>query len=284
MGVSVNEKLFASDGDRFCPACLKEEDYWRRSWSINPLAACERHGCLLLDRCNTCGRKLSLGRARLVVCGFCGCYLTSMKAEKVNPIHVIYFSQLISRGDQEAATKIFDFWDALSQCDELGDSQKILFDRLSLAVEWQIGVDNTDDIAQIIFKNQKNIHPRLRIVPFLKKGGYLADFAERVINKINFSTSSYEHTTSLDQVTLSKKDVSFALGISLCKLKTLIRHKRIIWPSRGDRSVKIPAHQIAVYLSELESGSSIVPDNHIAYSTEEESEWIPRCQDSCRVI
>ncbi|HNR14108.1 MAG TPA: TniQ family protein, partial [Thermodesulfobacteriota bacterium] len=45
---------------RYCPACLDEDDtpYLRLRWRLAYEVVCERHRCLLLDRCPGCRRHI----------------------------------------------------------------------------------------------------------------------------------------------------------------------------------------------------------------------------------
>lgn len=43
---------------RFCPYCIAEEPYIRKSWRYAFSYACPDHGCLLLERCTECGESI----------------------------------------------------------------------------------------------------------------------------------------------------------------------------------------------------------------------------------
>jgi hypothetical protein len=44
---------------RFCPVCIDEQPYIRKSWRYAFSYACTEHGCLLLERCTECGESIS---------------------------------------------------------------------------------------------------------------------------------------------------------------------------------------------------------------------------------
>lgn len=44
---------------RFCPLCIDEQPYIRKSWRYAFSYACAEHGCLLLERCTECGEPIS---------------------------------------------------------------------------------------------------------------------------------------------------------------------------------------------------------------------------------
>lgn len=57
---------------RFCPVCLVEDGYLRDFWCVAYVAACPKHGCLLVEECGACRRPLGRAtRSRLWSC-VCG--------------------------------------------------------------------------------------------------------------------------------------------------------------------------------------------------------------------
>ena len=62
--VGVHHRERTSPGLQFCPKCLSEDKapYFRRKWRLALFALCEKHGCLLLDRCPNCGAFISYHR------------------------------------------------------------------------------------------------------------------------------------------------------------------------------------------------------------------------------
>lgn len=55
----------------YCPKCLKEGAYQRRSWRPAPMAACLQHDCLLVDRCPNCQQSVSVLDLVLACCHQC---------------------------------------------------------------------------------------------------------------------------------------------------------------------------------------------------------------------
>ena len=54
--------------DAVCPMCLSEQAYLRQGWESAFATACPRHRVLLVDRCSSCERLLSINRARIEYC------------------------------------------------------------------------------------------------------------------------------------------------------------------------------------------------------------------------
>lgn len=82
-GMEIPEKLFRDDGRYFCPDCLRERRYWRKSWTLRPFSVCPEHHKFLLKDCPNCGRQLHLWRAKLAECE-CGADLRAASSESAD--------------------------------------------------------------------------------------------------------------------------------------------------------------------------------------------------------
>ena len=69
---------------KVCPICLSVEPWARRLWDVRALVACPAHGCLLLDVCPACGRRLSWNRPSLHRCK-CNANLTAARVQPAHP-------------------------------------------------------------------------------------------------------------------------------------------------------------------------------------------------------
>lgn len=67
-----------------CPGCLEESGYVRRAWACPQAPVCLVHGTALVDRCNSCGQRLSSRRTSLVRCQHCEADLRLMPTEPVS--------------------------------------------------------------------------------------------------------------------------------------------------------------------------------------------------------
>jgi len=72
---------------RFCPYCLREQEYFRKKWRLTFSTACTKHGVFLLDRCPECGEPLTIQKWRndkeSFHCWRCGFEFKKAEAEKV---------------------------------------------------------------------------------------------------------------------------------------------------------------------------------------------------------
>lgn len=73
-------------GLRFCPECLKEESYFRKSWRFAWNHSCPKHRVLLQEFCPSCSSPLTPHKAdfehsELYLCKRCGLNFTEIKSE-----------------------------------------------------------------------------------------------------------------------------------------------------------------------------------------------------------
>ena len=61
---------------KYCPECLKENGYFKKSWRLHYVNVCVKHKCYLLNECPQCGSPVSflnIGTTHsLSSCGHCG--------------------------------------------------------------------------------------------------------------------------------------------------------------------------------------------------------------------
>ena len=69
---------------RICPECLRERPVWWAVWDLALVAACPKHGCLLINRCTACGKNLVWQRPAVEKCR-CGADLRAATSEAANP-------------------------------------------------------------------------------------------------------------------------------------------------------------------------------------------------------
>jgi excisionase family DNA binding protein len=65
------KQLRPAHAGQFCPACLREAAYHRLIWMPLAVSACLKHRCLLMNRCQRCGRAVSIQNIVETRCGRC---------------------------------------------------------------------------------------------------------------------------------------------------------------------------------------------------------------------
>jgi len=69
---------------RLCPGCLRERPIWWAVWDLGLVAACPRHGCVLLNQCPACQRKTGWERPAVYKCR-CGFDFREVSPEPADP-------------------------------------------------------------------------------------------------------------------------------------------------------------------------------------------------------
>lgn len=70
-GNQISRSHLDPRGSKICPACISERGYVDIRWDVSLWAACPRHAVALIERCTSCGRKVTWRRRALNVCD-CG--------------------------------------------------------------------------------------------------------------------------------------------------------------------------------------------------------------------
>lgn len=85
-------------GLKYCPLCLKEEEYFRKEWRLSFYPICIKHKTFLLDRCPNCGKPLTIFKRKHDIesfnCWNCGFIFKDAEPEFINTkskgINLIY--------------------------------------------------------------------------------------------------------------------------------------------------------------------------------------------------
>ena len=104
---------------RVCPACLRERPVWWGIWDLGLVCVCPLHGCLLVNRCPACARKLGWQRPAVHECR-CRLDLRRIKSKpaETNLVAInaaIYRAAGFPRGDGETDLNRAEFTPALAE-------------------------------------------------------------------------------------------------------------------------------------------------------------------------
>jgi hypothetical protein len=92
---SMQKRLRPPDAGAFCPRCLAEAACHRLIWTPQATAACLRHRCLLVDRCQRCAATLAMPAIVAATCASCGADLTSCSGASVAADRFGLFAQRV---------------------------------------------------------------------------------------------------------------------------------------------------------------------------------------------
>lgn len=88
--------------DAICPHCLKDSPHVRLDWDHAYVVACPTHKTLLIDKCDSCGQRLSDKRERIDICA-CGHHLLASGTKSATGAQLWVASIIASRGAHSSA-------------------------------------------------------------------------------------------------------------------------------------------------------------------------------------
>ncbi len=91
--LSARDQLRPFDAAQFCPTCIRESAYFRLIWTPISVAACIEHRCILVDRCPSCKRQVSIRAVLGQQCGSCHFDLTQVETIEIEQDALGLFSQ-----------------------------------------------------------------------------------------------------------------------------------------------------------------------------------------------
>jgi len=107
MGQLVPIYLVNRGTARYCPKCLQEKPVMLQIWDLHCYTACTKHGNYLLDKCPSCGSKISWSRTGVCSCS-CGADLRDAETEATADIVVssLIKDKLLPQGESGNSDRI----------------------------------------------------------------------------------------------------------------------------------------------------------------------------------
>lgn len=219
MDVPVPEVLFREDTAAFCPQCLAEHPYWRRLWSLRLYVVCHLHGKQLLSQCPSCGRAPDINRSRLYRCD-CGTDWRGADAIKDDAGPSRWLHVQLARKSTSRLLECFEFWLALQAFDGQTSTPEQEQWRLRVMIAWIYGHDiSHQEVKRITINNTVTHHPRVQLLPFMRKSKKLLKFAYQILSNVEKPESINKAAT---ERYVSVSDACHILGINNHQLKTFI--------------------------------------------------------------
>lgn len=178
--------------NKFCPSCLGSYGYWKKNWSLVPVTTCLEHQIDLINNCPACNTFLDASRNSLFICQKCSFDLRashpSISTEEEITVNTWFLAKLSLNKDNFNVI-FFDIWSALNDYFSALNIKKEQIDILSLCYTY---FEDQDYFLEIFMAEiEKNLvfsHPKIQLLPFLKKKKY---FTESIINPIIFKYKGY---------------------------------------------------------------------------------------------
>ncbi|WP_228198573.1 TniQ family protein [Acinetobacter baylyi] len=219
----VRPELLSFSLNKFCSICLEHGGYWKKNWLLNPLTACPDHKIDLTINCPECHNFLPTNRRSLFECPTCKFDLRKSSRNSTKIVNIKTNQWLIENLALDDANFIeifFDIWTALHEC----------FLNLEKEIDYSYILILCHDyfFAQDIFKekiikeienNLAYAHPRIQLLPFLRKKSRFGNFLEKILSPFREHNSL---SPNLIVRKISKIDTTHILDVSFIAF-----HKRL---------------------------------------------------------
>ena len=154
-GILVPMHAIHKSSTKLCPYCLSENSYIKKAWETSFYTVCAKHKSLLIDRCPSCDRKISIFRKSIVKCN-CGFDFRDAKASIVQGLglHLALQVEKMIQGNL--------FKNNLISYSSIEDLQLYDFSRLLFFTAGQL-IGICDTTGKFIAQSTKNaeLHPML---------------------------------------------------------------------------------------------------------------------------
>lgn len=89
------DKYVLKNKVKYCPICIKENNYHQFKWGYNFVCICLTHQCQLIDTCQQCNTRISMEALYSNRCTKCNAIFSDVKSNCIDHISNIYVSQQV---------------------------------------------------------------------------------------------------------------------------------------------------------------------------------------------
>lgn len=219
----IQPQLLSFNLNKFCPICLEHDGYWKKNWLLNPLTICPEHKVDLTINCPECQNYLPINRRSLFECQICKFDLrkSSRKPSKKDDIETnLWFLENLVLDDNNFIEIFFDIWTVLYEY-FLNLEKEIDYSYILLLCHDYFFDDDIfkEKLTKEIEDNMAYAHPRIQLLPFLRKKARFCNFLDTIL------TPFREHNSlspKLIDRKISKIDTTYILNVSFIAF-----HKRL---------------------------------------------------------
>lgn len=218
-GMVIPERLFREDGRFYCPECLREKAYWRKSWALRPVSVCSKHGKYLFRDCPDCGAHLHPWRGKLAKCE-CGADLSAAKGIPADPAALDWWTYCHKQPGNQS--QIIDATFLAIEAIDGGDNlPQVDYRRLSIVHDWIVNGVVNSHLQELIKQRSGTIHPRIQLLPLLGSGhAELKNLAEAILE--SWPPCRPVEIPATGEVMQTRK-AELALGVSCFQFKKFVK-------------------------------------------------------------
>ena len=85
--VTARKRVNNAYGQKFCPLCLRERTYFKKTWRLAFYGICHIHKCFMHDKCQNCGKPVSYYKF-MDDNGFDSCWNCGFSFKKTKPTYI----------------------------------------------------------------------------------------------------------------------------------------------------------------------------------------------------
>lgn len=230
-GEAFTEKLFREDVRFYCPLCLHERAFWRKSWTLRPFSVCPKHHVYLLRDCQICGAQLHSGRGKLTICE-CGANLAEMSSETADPATIKWW--LAYHGQSQNNAHIADsLYLAILEVDGGASDTRSEYQRLSAVRSWLDASMVDAWLSELINKQSNTDHPRIQLIPLLRSD--LLEIQAMAKSLLHHWVPSNPSEIKDDEGFLTLADAIVSLGIGKSQIPSFMKYNLLAFPDGRKR-------------------------------------------------
>lgn len=218
--IEVPHELFELDNIRYCPLCLAEKAYLRKTWMLKPIYACPIHSCFLIDSCPNCENPIT-SKAGVQNCASCDFELDKAPIREVKSIETIYwFIDVLNFNSNKLFKEFAACWNAFNNFFKFDRSNTDLKVFLSVYEYFHNPELSALKLGALINSRINYSHPRVQLIPFLKYERYF----KQHIKTVEENANQYKISEKSISIKLKNHQIKRILKVSRFELEKLIEN------------------------------------------------------------
>lgn len=226
-GMEIPEAMFREDARYYCPICLLERSFWRRSWTLRPYSVCVEHHVYLLRDCPACAGELTVSRRKIAKCE-CGASLSDGGSDHADPAAVNWWLE-VHRESPQAARAADMLFQALSEAGGGADDPKLEHRRLCAVQQWMERGTVAAWISEWVDEEAASSHPRILLLPFLRRSKHpeVRALTTAILKlwQVKKPTLEVRHDGAM-----ARGEAELALGVSRCRFQKFLKQGLVDFP------------------------------------------------------
>lgn len=221
----VSNKLINHTMNKFCSKCLSEALYWRQSWLLAPYTTCTIHHTKLCIGCPNCNQNLPINRLKLYECPSCKTDFSEYKTENQCSVYDRWLLDSLDEDVNSFNNEFAELWTAFKEYFENLKKTPDLHTILTYCYFYFNDQKKFKDILnELVIQNLEYLHPKIQLLPFLKRSQKLTFSIFSMVRDIQFSTNTSPNLINFE---VNKTEASIILNLCFLSLNRRIRDGKL---------------------------------------------------------